>query len=109
MSEFSTISSSLARGAYRSSQDLAGQTANLPDPARAQGGPSFSDVLKEASASAVETVRAGDAAAVAGLRGDITTQQVVEATMEMETTVKMAVSMRDKFVAAYQEILRMPI
>lgn len=109
MSEFSTISSSLARGAYRSSQELSGQQAVFSPPAEAEPGTSFAEVLKEASENAVETVRAGDAAAVAGLRGDMTTQEVVEATMEMETTIKMAVSMRDKFVAAYQEILRMPI
>jgi flagellar hook-basal body complex protein FliE len=34
---------------------------------------------------------------------------VVEATLELETTLRIAVSMRDKFVQAYQEVLRMPI
>ena len=37
------------------------------------------------------------------------TQQVVEATLALESTVKTVVAMRDKFVEAYQEVLRMPI
>ena len=47
--------------------------------------------------------------AQAGLRGEADTQQVVEAMLAMESTVKVAVSVRDRFVEAYQEILRMPI
>ena len=54
-------------------------------------------------------MREGEAVAQAGLRGEADTQQVVEAMLAMESTVKVAVSVRDRFVEAYQEILRMPI
>ena len=45
----------------------------------------------------------------AGMTGQLDTQSVVEATVALEATVKVAVSMRDKFVEAYKEVLRMPI
>jgi flagellar hook-basal body complex protein FliE len=61
------------------------------------------------AADAVDTARTAEQAASAGLRGDLDTQSVVEATLELETTLRVAVSMRDKFVQAYQEILRMPL
>ena len=109
MSEFSTISSSLAQGAYRSSQELTSQSQPMADIAQETDKPTFSEVLQEAAATAITEAREADGVAQSGLRGEISTHQVVEATMELETTVKMAVSMRDKFVAAYQEVLRMPI
>ncbi len=43
------------------------------------------------------------------MAGEASTQQVVEATIALESTVKIAVSMRDKLVEAYQEVMRMSI
>jgi len=57
----------------------------------------------------VSTVREGDATAAAGLTGEAGLQQVVEATMAMESTVKMSVAVRDKLVEAYQEVMRMQL
>ena len=70
---------------------------------------SFSAMVRSVSTEAIETVRVGEATAHAGLRGEAGTQQVVEAMLAMESTVKIAVTVRDRFVEAYQEILRMPI
>ena len=63
------------------------------------------------SAWAISLACAREAEAVAqkGLTGEVGTQRVVEATLELESTVKMMVSMRDKVIEAYQEIMRMPI
>lgn len=105
----SLISSAAVRGAYRTSQSLTGpRGADIPEEAGASEN-SFTNLVKEASQSAMETVRSGEAMAEAGLRGEADTQQVVEAMLAMESTVKVAVSVRDRFVEAYQEILRMPI
>ena len=92
----------LARSAYRSSQTLPAQPGT-------EAGKDFTEMLAEASRGALETVRTGEATAAAGLRGEVGTQEVVEAVLAMESTVKVAVSLRDRFVQAYQEILRMPI
>ncbi|EYD73640.1 flagellar hook-basal body complex protein FliE [Limimaricola hongkongensis] len=107
MTEFSSIlSTSNVRGAYRSSQELSG----TPVPAEpAATGDSFAEILKGATANTVGNIRDAEAVAHKGLVGEVSTQQVVEATLELESTVKMMVSMRDKVVEAYQEIMRMPI
>jgi flagellar hook-basal body complex protein FliE len=66
-------------------------------------------MVARAATNAADTVRKGDATAVAGLTGQAGLQQVVEATMAMESTVRVSVAVRDKLVEAYQEIMRMPI
>lgn len=108
MVEITSMSMATAgvRGAYRNAQDLTG--AALPA-AQPQEGASFADMVRNAAQDAVATIRDGDKAAQLGMTGDIGTQQVVEATLAMESTVKTVVAMRDKFVEAYQEVLRMPI
>lgn len=70
---------------------------------------SFSDMVEEAAQTAVTTVRQGDQVASAGLAGQADLQSVVEATMAMESTVRVSVALRDKMVEAYQEIIRMPM
>lgn len=80
------------------------QAGNAAAPAQ-----TFSDMVTDAAAGAVQTVRAGDQMAIAGLTGQASIQQVVEATMAMESTVQVSIALRDKLVEAYQEVLRMPI
>ncbi len=72
-------------------------------------GPSFEDFLEKTGSKVVETIHEGNRAVVAGLRGEISPQAVVEATMAMETTIKTTVAVRDKLVEAYQEVLRMAV
>lgn len=97
MTDITSIASSAgAQGAYRAARDV-------------PGAESFGDVLRAAAGNAVDQARASEEIAAAGLRGEIDTQRVVEATLELETTLRVAVSMRDKFVQAYQDVLRMQI
>lgn len=70
---------------------------------------SFADMVEEAAQTAVTAVRQGDQVASAGLSGQADLQAVVEATMAMESTVRVSVALRDKMVEAYQEIIRMPM
>ncbi len=94
------------RDAYRSAQSLSG--AGFPPAQQSEPG-SFAEMIRSAAKDAVETIREGDMAAQRGLNGEIGRQEVVEATLALETTVQTVVAMRDKFVEAYQEVLRMPI
>ena len=66
-------------------------------------------MVEDVAQQAVETVRTGDQVASAGLAGQADMQAVVEATMAMDSTVRVSVALRDKMVEAYQEIMRMPI
>ncbi|WP_212522783.1 flagellar hook-basal body complex protein FliE [Actibacterium sp. MT2.3-13A] len=109
MTETTLLSTGAIRGAYRSSQDLRADSAETAGDAAQAGGASFSEMLREASVNALHEARAADAMVQAGLQGEVNTQQVVQAALELESTVKLAVSVRDKFVAAYQEVMRMPI
>lgn len=70
---------------------------------------SFSDTMAQVSLDAVQKVKQGEAAAIAGVDGQASVQQVVEAVMAAESTLKTAIAIRDKVVNAYQEISRMSI
>lgn len=94
------------RDAYRSAQSLSGTA--LPQTQQPEPG-SFAEMIRSAAKDAVSTIREGDMAAQRGLNGEIGRQEVVEATLALETTVQTVVAMRDKFIEAYQEVLRMPI
>lgn len=71
--------------------------------------PSFAQVLESTARQSVETIRAGESAAIAGLQGQMPMQQVVEATMAMESALKVTVALRDKVVEAYQDVIRMSV
>lgn len=92
--------------AYQAAKAIPAAPAAAP---AAPEGASFSDVMARTAAETVETVRQGDRAAVAGLTGALPVQQVVEATMAMESAVQVTVAVRDRMVEAYQEILRMAV
>ena len=107
MSDFSTIRSQAAiQGAYGNAKNLKSPTLVAGDDAKAE---SFGDMLRTAAAQSVEDVRKGDEVATQGLTGKAGIQQVVEATMTMESTVRVSVAVRDKIVEAYQDVMRMPI
>ena len=99
----SVVSTAAIQGAYKSSQSL---KANAPDEG---AGASFSKMVAGAAQNVVDTTRTAETVAMQGLSGELGTQQVVEATMELETTLRTAVAVRDKVVEAYQEIMRMQI
>lgn len=69
----------------------------------------FGSVLGRMTLDAISTLKQGEATAVAGVRGEATTQQVVEAVMESEHTLQAGIAIRDKVVSAYLEISRMTI
>ena len=107
MSDFASIRSAVqAQAAYANATQNKTTGPSAETAAQAQN---FSEMVAQAAAGAVETVRTGDQVAIAGVSGNATVQQVVEATMAMESTVQVSVALRDKLVQAYQEVLRMPI
>ena len=71
--------------------------------------PPAPDRLRTAAAEFVQTLRQGEQTATAGLAGRADAQSVVTALAATEIAVQTAVTLRDKVVEAYQEILRMPV
>lgn len=70
---------------------------------------SFSDFMKDAAGSAVETLRETEQVQLRAMNGAANTQQVVEAVIAAETTIQAVTAVRDRAVQAYQELLRMPV
>lgn len=99
------ISSSLASRLYGNLQTAVQPKPEMPAPETREG----SSPLGAAALSFVDTLKNAEATAESGLVGDAEPQSVVMALANAEFAVQTAVTMRDKVVEAYQEILRMPV
>lgn len=73
------------------------------------GGGGFTQTVVDAAQDTVQTIARGEEAAKAMMAGKADAHSVVEALAATEMALEMAVTVRDKVVEAYQEILRMPI
>jgi flagellar hook-basal body complex protein FliE len=65
--------------------------------------------LADQATDFMASLRAAEATVTKGLTGSADPQSVVMALAATELAVETAVSVRDKVVEAYQEILRMPV
>ncbi|MDP2294885.1 MAG: flagellar hook-basal body complex protein FliE [Pseudolabrys sp.] len=70
---------------------------------------SFTSVLKEALSAVHETGRKSDIQSQALVNGKSNMVDVVTAVAETEVAIDAVVAVRDKVIAAYEEIMRMPI
>jgi flagellar hook-basal body complex protein FliE len=69
----------------------------------------FGQIMASFASGVRNDLRAGEAASIAGIQGNASTQRVVEAVMSAEQSLQTAVAIRDKVVAAYLELSRMAI
>lgn len=83
--------------------------AILPAASSSGTGADFGDVMAQLATGLRTSLRTGEAAAISGIQGKASTQQVVEAVMDAEQSLQTAIAVRDKVVAAYLELSRMPI
>jgi flagellar hook-basal body complex protein FliE len=72
-------------------------------------GPTFGQALSQVIGSAIDTLQTGEAAAIQGVEGAATPMKVVESVMAAQRSLQTVLAIRDKAVAAYQEIARMAI
>ncbi|SLN12629.1 flagellar hook-basal body protein FliE [Aquimixticola soesokkakensis] len=81
--------------------------ATAPDPAQegAGIGESFGTILKDFA----QTLRSSEETAEQAMTGGADAHSLVQALAQTELAVEAAVTVRDKVVEAYQEILRMPV
>ena len=101
-----------AAGAYASIQGVgAGNLMRKPiaTGGAEAGGPEFSALLGKALDATAEAGHKADTqtASVAGGRADIV--NVVTAVAESEAAIETLVAVRDRVIAAYEEIMRMPV
>ena len=70
---------------------------------------SFTSVLKEAMNAVNELGQKSDAQTRSAVNGKANMVDVVTAVSETEVAIDAVVAVRDKVIAAYEEIMRMPI
>jgi flagellar hook-basal body complex protein FliE len=75
----------------------------------AGGEGSFASVLKEAIGSVAEMGRKSDAQTRAAANGKANIVDVVTAVSETEVAIDAVVAVRDRVIAAYEDIMKMPI
>ena len=80
---------------------------NIARPEKVESG--GSDLFARVATDFMDTMRAGEEAAKAGMIGTADAHSVVQALAASELAIETAVTVRDKVVEAYQEILRMPV
>ncbi|HTS40880.1 MAG TPA: flagellar hook-basal body complex protein FliE [Xanthobacteraceae bacterium] len=88
--------------------------ARLTDPASAaragsDAGSGFASLLKDALNAVNETGHKSDAQAQALVAGKANIVDVVTAVAESEVAIDAVVSVRDKVIQAYEDIMKMPI
>jgi flagellar hook-basal body complex protein FliE len=72
-------------------------------------GPSFSSVLKDALGGVMEAGRKSDAQTVAMASGKANVMDVVTAVADTDVAVSTLVSVRDRVIQSYEDIMKMPI
>ena len=77
--------------------------------AGAASGPSFGDLLKDAIGDVVDGGRKADSQTNAMAAGKANVMDVVTAVAETDVKVSTLVSVRDKVIAAYEDIMKMAI
>jgi len=80
-----------------------------PPTAGSPTGPNFADFVQDALSAAVDTGHQAEQVAVDAAAGEADIVDVVTAISAAEMTLETVVSVRDRMVSAYQEIMRMPI
>ncbi|MBE0531556.1 MAG: flagellar hook-basal body complex protein FliE [Rhodospirillales bacterium] len=75
----------------------------------AAGGGDFADLVKSALDEARRIGQRSEKLSMEGIRDNADLNQVITAVAEAEVTLQTVVSIRDKVIDAYKEILRMPI
>lgn len=84
----------------------ASKTATQPAASAAEGSTS---PMARAFGSFADTLAAQEATAIQAMTGGADPHALVEALAQTELAVETAVTLRNKVVEAYQEILRMPV
>ena len=92
----------------RLAADPASALARLPV-AGGDSATSFTSVLKEAMNAVSETGKKSDVQSRAMANGKSNMVDVVTAVAETEVAIDAVVAVRDKVIAAYEEIMKMPI
>ncbi len=103
-------SPTVAVNAYASLAKIVGSGAGgATGAAKAGDGMSFASMLKDTLGSVMDAGRKSDAQTIAMASGKANVMDVVTAVAETDVAVSTLVSVRDKVIQSYEDIMRMPI
>jgi flagellar hook-basal body complex protein FliE len=102
-----------ATAAYGNAQRLINQSAkpqtDLTAIAAPGGGQNFADLLAQQVQGVVDAGRTSDQMAIDMVNGKANVVDMVTALSETEIAIQSMVTIRDRVISAYEEIMRMPI
>ena len=104
-----TIPASAAAQAYAAIAQTASPTSKTAAASATPQEAGFGEALKEAMETITEGAKVSDQTTVSQLAGKADMVDVVTAVTETELAVQTLVSVRDRVITAYQEVMRMPI
>lgn len=99
------IDPNIAARAYTNTSSI--PTRNIPS--QNTGGISFQQFMEDSIADSIDTMKTGEKMQARAVTGEADMTEVVQAVTDSELTLQTIVSIRDRMVSAYQEIMRMPI
>jgi len=99
----------LATPAVVSAYRAAGAAQSAANPAAEPAGQGFGSFLQRAVQGAIQQGHAADTTSTQALTGQAGVTEVVLAVGKAELALQTVVAVRDRVVAAYQEVMRMPI
>ena len=83
--------------------------SSTPKPGAQSGSSSGKSVLGQAAGDFAQTFKNAEETAIEAMAGNADPHAMVEALANTQIAVETAVTVRDRVVEAYQEILRMPV
>ncbi len=82
---------------------------NAPVTGTEEAGVSFSDFLRQKASESLDTLKASEQMSAKAVTGEADITDVVQAAGAAEITLQTVVAIRDQLIAAYQELMRMPV
>lgn len=102
------IDPGLAAKAYANNTTIRG-SAGEDQLGADKNGVTFADFLRQKAEDSIGALRQSEAVSAQAVTGEADITDVVQAVTNAELTLQTVVSIRDRMVSAYQEIMRMPI
>lgn len=103
------VNSADAAAAYRANALKAVKGMDGGDDAKTQPSSAFMDMVKGALHETIDANREAEKVSMDAVAGRADMTDVVTAVAHAENTLRTVVTVRDRIISAYQEILRMPI
>ncbi len=92
-----------------SMSQIASAYAGAPPPVATAAAPDFASMVGNAAESAVQTLHQAEQTSAAGVAGKTDVQSVVQALSSAEVTLQTVMTIRDKVMTAYNDVMHMAV